>query len=187
MQACNLALALAALRRRTPMQKGKYQIVVTQPDLLRAVWEWEVYRDGVPLPARLREGGLSSKSTARWAGRVALRDFLKALRAEQRWGVDAVNERLFRGLEPRQKLRRSNVKRLATIVPSQCWLARDALGWTTTDLARAAGVARRTVQRFERGYALKPTTLEAIQGALEKAGVVFIPANESGPGARLRK
>jgi hypothetical protein len=48
-------------------------------------------------------------------------------------------------------------------------------------------VARRTVQRFEHGYALKLTTLEAIQGALEKAGVVFIDANEGGPGARLRK
>jgi transcriptional regulator with XRE-family HTH domain len=76
---------------------------------------------------------------------------------------------------------------MATIVPSQCWLARDALGWTVTDLARAAGVTRGTVQRFERGDTMRATTVDAVQGALETAGVIFIDANEGGPGVRLRK
>jgi hypothetical protein len=62
------------------MQKGKYRVVVAQPDLLRAVWEWEVYRDGAPLPARLREGGFNSQPSARTAGRAAFRAFLIALR-----------------------------------------------------------------------------------------------------------
>jgi transcriptional regulator with XRE-family HTH domain len=54
-----------------------------------------------------------------------------------------------------------------------------------SDLARAAEVSRNTVMRFERGEALKPDTVEMIQSALEKAGVIFIDANDGGPGARL--
>jgi transcriptional regulator with XRE-family HTH domain len=73
-----------------------------------------------------------------------------------------------------------------TIVPVQCWIARTALGWNVADLARAAQVSRRTVSDFERGGSLKATTVEAIQRALEKAGVIFIDANDGGPGARLR-
>jgi transcriptional regulator with XRE-family HTH domain len=76
---------------------------------------------------------------------------------------------------------------MAAIVPVQCWLAREALGWAATDLARAAGVSRRTVADFESGDSLKATTVEAIQRALENAGVIFIDANDGGPGARLRK
>jgi transcriptional regulator with XRE-family HTH domain len=54
------------------------------------------------------------------------------------------------------------------------------------DLARAAGVSKKTVQRFEHGDALKTTTVEAIQRAFEDAGVIFIEASDGGPGARLR-
>jgi hypothetical protein len=39
---------------------------------------------------------------------------------------------------------------MVPIVPVQCWLAREALGWSMTDLARAAGVSPPTVKRFER-------------------------------------
>jgi hypothetical protein len=39
--------------------------------------------------------------------------------------------------------------------------------------------------RFERGYAQRATTVEAIQGALERAGVIWIDAKDGGPGARL--
>jgi transcriptional regulator with XRE-family HTH domain len=76
---------------------------------------------------------------------------------------------------------------MAPILPVQCFLAREALGWAATDLARAAGVSRRTVADFERGGSLKASTVEAIQHALERAGVIFIDANDGGPGARLRK
>jgi hypothetical protein len=48
-------------------------------------------------------------------------------------------------------------------------------------------VSAHTIARFECGYSLKATTVEAIQATLEKAGVVFIDANDGGPGARLRK
>jgi hypothetical protein len=76
--------------------------------------------------------------------------------------------------------------RTMTIVAFQCWIARTTLGWTASDLARAAEVSDTMVGRFERGGALRASSVEAIQRALEKAGVIFIDADEGGPGARLR-
>jgi hypothetical protein len=69
----------------------------------------------------------------------------------------------------------------AMVVPSQSWLARDALGWTVTDLARAAGVSVGAVQRFESGTVSRPETLEAIQRALEMAGIIFIDRVRAAP------
>jgi transcriptional regulator with XRE-family HTH domain len=66
-------------------------------------------------------------------------------------------------------------------------MARTALGWGVRELAAAAKVAVDTVSRLERGEALKERTVEAIQRALEGAGVEFIPENGGGPGVRLRK
>jgi transcriptional regulator with XRE-family HTH domain len=71
------------------------------------------------------------------------------------------------------------------IVPVQCWLAREALGWSASHLARVAQMSRKTVVRFERGEPLKACTVEVIQRTLEKAGVIFIDADDGGPGARL--
>jgi hypothetical protein len=34
---------------------------------------------------------------------------------------------------------------------------------------------------------MSPSTVEAIQRTLEKAGIIFIDANDGGPGARLGK
>jgi transcriptional regulator with XRE-family HTH domain len=76
---------------------------------------------------------------------------------------------------------------MVPIVPVQCFLARTALGWTKSDLGRASGTSPSVVRKFERGGSLKATTVEAIQRALENAGVIFIDANDGGPGARLRK
>jgi transcriptional regulator with XRE-family HTH domain len=72
------------------------------------------------------------------------------------------------------------------IVPSQSWIARTALGWTVSDLASAARMSRDTVMRFERGEMTRAATGEAIQRALEGAGIVFIEAKDGGPGAKLR-
>jgi transcriptional regulator with XRE-family HTH domain len=79
-----------------------------------------------------------------------------------------------------------NFAAMGTIVSVQSWIARTALGWDVSDLARAAEVSRNTVVRFERGEALKPDTVDMIQSALERAGVIFISAKQGGPGARLR-
>jgi hypothetical protein len=37
-------------------------------------WGWEIYRNGEPLPARLRADGFKSEYPATLAGRAALRD-----------------------------------------------------------------------------------------------------------------
>ncbi len=46
-------------------------------------WAWEIYRDGKPLPIRLRRDGFKSEHTAKLAGTVALREFLSALAREE--------------------------------------------------------------------------------------------------------
>ena len=76
---------------------------------------------------------------------------------------------------------------MTSILGVQCFLAREALGWTMSHLARVAEVSPQSVARFERGGTMKASTLEAIQRTLEEAGVNFIDANDGGPGARLRK
>jgi hypothetical protein len=38
-----------------------------------SIWDWEVYRDGKPLPARLQGSGLRSEVAAKGAGNAALR------------------------------------------------------------------------------------------------------------------
>jgi transcriptional regulator with XRE-family HTH domain len=82
---------------------------------------------------------------------------------------------------------RSTAGRAGAIVPAQCFMARTALGWSVSDLASAAVVSPPTVRRFERGGSMRPTTVKTIQRALEKAGVIFIDANDGGPGAQLGK
>jgi len=67
-------------------------------------------------------------------------------------------------------------------------MARAALGWGVRDLANKAGLSPNTVSRFENGAGARVDTLAHIQQALEKGGVVFLPADEGGgPGVRLRK
>jgi predicted transcriptional regulator len=67
----------------------------------------------------------------------------------------------------------------------QCRMARAALHLGVRDLAVIAKVATATITRLEAGEALKPRTVEAIQHALEKAGVIFTNGDE--PGVRVKK
>jgi transcriptional regulator with XRE-family HTH domain len=73
------------------------------------------------------------------------------------------------------------------ISPVQSRMARAALGMGVRELAAAAKVSVDTVARFERGDELKERTIEAIQRALESAGIEFIDENGGGLGVRLRK
>lgn len=66
-------------------------------------------------------------------------------------------------------------------------MARAALGIGIRELAAMAEVSPNTVSRFERGEALYGRTVDALQAALEAAGVIFIDENGEGPGVRLRK
>lgn len=70
----------------------------------------------------------------------------------------------------------------------QVRMARTALGWGVRDLARKAGVSPTTVSRFENGAHTRVDTLALLQEVLERAGIVFIAADEGGgPGVRLRE
>jgi transcriptional regulator with XRE-family HTH domain len=71
--------------------------------------------------------------------------------------------------------------------PPQIRMACAGLGWSWSDLAKAAKVSRDTIARFLRGEELKVPTVTAIYAAFERAGVVFIDANGGGPGVRLKK
>jgi transcriptional regulator with XRE-family HTH domain len=70
----------------------------------------------------------------------------------------------------------------------QVRMARTALGWGVRDLARKAGLSPTTVTRFENGAHTRVDTLGQIQDVLERAGIIFVPADEAGgPGVRLRE
>jgi transcriptional regulator with XRE-family HTH domain len=69
------------------------------------------------------------------------------------------------------------------LLPVQCRMARAALGLGVRELAAAAKVSIDTVARFERGDELKERTIDALQHALEAAGVEFTNGNQ--PGVRL--
>jgi transcriptional regulator with XRE-family HTH domain len=64
-------------------------------------------------------------------------------------------------------------------------MARAALGLGVRELAAAAKVSIDTVARFERGDELKERTIDALQRALEAAGVEF--TNGDQPGVRLTR
>ena len=71
------------------------------------------------------------------------------------------------------------------ILPVQCRMARAALGLGVRELAAVAKVSTDTVARFERGDELKERTIDALQRALEAAGVEF--TNGDQPGVRLAR
>jgi transcriptional regulator with XRE-family HTH domain len=64
-------------------------------------------------------------------------------------------------------------------------MARAAVGMGIRELAKAAKVSIDTVVRFEKGEELKERTVEALQRALEVAGVEF--TNGERPGVHLRR
>jgi transcriptional regulator with XRE-family HTH domain len=73
------------------------------------------------------------------------------------------------------------------ISPMQVRMARAALGWGVRELGMKAGISANTVSRFENGGGALVETVIQIEAALEKAGIVFISADQQrGPGVRLR-
>jgi transcriptional regulator with XRE-family HTH domain len=67
----------------------------------------------------------------------------------------------------------------------QLRMARAAIGWGVRELAEKAGVTANTVTRIENGADAKQSTINALQRALEAAGIEFINGDQ--PGVRLTK
>lgn len=70
----------------------------------------------------------------------------------------------------------------------QVKMARAALGWGVRDLAKHSNVTANTISRFENGADAMGTTIQAIETAITKAGVIFISADAyGGVGIRFKK
>jgi transcriptional regulator with XRE-family HTH domain len=67
----------------------------------------------------------------------------------------------------------------------QLRMARAAVRWGVRELAEKAGVTANTVTRIENGADAKQSTMDALQRALETAGVEF--TNGEQPGIRMTK
>ena len=67
----------------------------------------------------------------------------------------------------------------------QLKMARAAIGWGVRELAEKAGVTANTVTRIENGADAKQSTIDALQRALEAAGIEF--TNGDQPGVRLTR
>lgn len=60
------------------------------------------------------------------------------------------------------------------MTPTQCKMARMGLGWLANDLAKASGLTRVTIARFESGHPMAPSSIEKMRQALEDAGADFM-------------
>ena len=68
--------------------------------------------------------------------------------------------------------------------------ARGMLRWSAKQLAEQAGLSWPTVQRMESVQGVPSglsKNLELVQRTLEQAGIIFIDADDEGPGVRLRR
>jgi transcriptional regulator with XRE-family HTH domain len=76
------------------------------------------------------------------------------------------------------------------ITAGQIRAARALIGWRQSDLAKKSGISEIAIKAIEsRGTDPRASTLQAIQGAFEKAGVVFLSPGDirdGGPGVRLK-
>ena len=79
------------------------------------------------------------------------------------------------------------------VTAAQIRAARALLGWNGAQLAETAGVSLQTIRRMESDLGpgrSSAANVDAVRGALEKAGVLFLEgddANAVGPGVRLRQ
>lgn len=76
------------------------------------------------------------------------------------------------------------------ITSAQIRAARALLDWSRSDLSEKSGVGASALMRLESADGIPSgniKTFEAVQRALEAAGVEFIGTPEDGPGVRLYK
>ncbi len=73
------------------------------------------------------------------------------------------------------------------ITPRQIRAARALLSWSQQELADRAIISVNALARLEAGKVdPRLSTLTAVEKALSKAGVEFLPAGEMGEGVRLK-
>jgi hypothetical protein len=60
--------------------RDEFHVVVT--DCGDGTWEWEICRQGQPLPVRMRDGPFKSHDVALAAGKIALREFIGLLESQ---------------------------------------------------------------------------------------------------------
>lgn len=85
-----------------------------------------------------------------------------------------------------EQLSREPVAVHRSVMPHQCWQARQILGWSRSELAIRAGCSSVTIKNFEDGrHAGTVSTLSGITAALETAGVIFGDETGEGLGVRL--
>lgn len=80
------------------------------------------------------------------------------------------------------------LKDMSIITGLQIRAARAALGWSATTLADKAGVALRTIARFEQTDGMPQTrlaTILVIRRVFEDAGIEFIGTPDDRPGIRI--
>ena len=79
----------------------------------------------------------------------------------------------------------------AMISGKQIRAARALVGWKQRELAAAAGISEISIKNAERGGVdSRGSTLNAIQQAFDRAGVVFLDTGDTrngGPGVRLKQ
>lgn len=74
------------------------------------------------------------------------------------------------------------------MTPAQCKAARALIDFNQKKLADASGVGLSTVVDFEKNRrVVSSSSVSALEAALEKAGVTFLPENGGGVGVRLSK
>ena len=70
------------------------------------------------------------------------------------------------------------------MTPSQCKMARGALGWSLRDAADKAGIGINTLVRIEKSADVRVSTIRKLQSAFEAAGIAFLPDDGRGCGIR---
>jgi transcriptional regulator with XRE-family HTH domain len=71
------------------------------------------------------------------------------------------------------------------ITPEQIRAARHLIGWKQQDLAAAARVSIAAIKDIERGTRdPRSSTLNAIEGAFTRAGVIFLEVGDTRSGGR---
>lgn len=76
------------------------------------------------------------------------------------------------------------------LTSEQIRAARALLRWEQKDLAEASGISLPSIKRLETqpgALAAQQRTVDALEAALEAAGVEFIAENGGGAGVRLKK